>query len=228
MLNLLLPVLHLLIASHLLLQSPARLRKPLIQEGKASYYGREFEGRKTANGEKFRNADFTAAHRSMPFNSLIRVTNVKNKLSVTVRVNDRGPFVKGRIVDLSEAAARRIGSYMHGLATVKVEEVHLLKITSEIDSLFTCFDFLDCLGNPDVLSGYSLSAWRTNNLLHMLYIANELYLHDDVDHVSIAGKGTGINRSYQLVLTGFPTKSAALKYKDLLEKKGFMQVNFFN
>jgi rare lipoprotein A len=227
MFNLILPVLHLLLVGFLL-QAPAKLRKPLVQEGKASYYGREFEGRKTANGEKFRNADFTAAHRTLAFNTLIRVTNVKNKLSVTVRVNDRGPFVKGRIVDLSEAAARRIGSYMHGLATVKVEEVNMLRITPEIDSLFTCFDFLDCLGNPDVLSGYSLSAWRTNNLLHMLYIANELYLHDDVSRVNIAARGLGKNREYQLVITGFKTKSAALLFKDVLEKKGFMKVAFFN
>lgn len=211
----------------MLLQAKSVLKKPLIQEGKASYYGREFEGRKTANGEKFRNADFTAAHRSVAFNTLLRVTNVKNKLSVTVRVNDRGPFVKGRIVDLSEAAARRIGSYMHGLATVKVEKLNLLRITPEIDSLFTCYDFLDCLGNPDVIEGYSLTAWKTNDLLHMLYIANELYLHEDVKKVNIACKGEGKNRYYQLVITGFSSKSAALKYKDILEKKGFMQVSFF-
>jgi rare lipoprotein A len=214
------------VAAVLLLHLPAHLSAPLIQEGKASYYGKEFEGRKTANGEKFRNADFTAAHRSHPFNTLLRVTNLKNNLSVTVRVNDRGPYVRGRIVDLSEAAARRIGSYMHGLASVKVEEQYLLRLTPDIDSIFSCYDFLDCLGNPAVLSGYTLTAWKTKNLLHMLYVSNELYLHDDIDHVYIAGKGVGQAREYYLVITGFKTKKSALAFKDLLEKKGFMQVSF--
>jgi rare lipoprotein A len=204
-----------------------RLRKPLTQQGKASYYGREFEGRRTANGEFFRNADFTAAHRKLPFNTLVRVTNLKNHLSITVRVNDRGPFVKGRIIDLSEASARRIGSYMHGLTNVRVEELTLLKITDEIDSLFTNYDFLDCLGNPEEKEGLSISLWKTKNLLHMLYVANELYLHDDITKVYIAGKGTGSNRIYHLVLSGFDSKKEVQKATEQMEKKGFMKVTAF-
>lgn len=194
------------------------------QKGKASYYGREFEGRKTANGELFRNADFTAAHRTLDFNTFVRVTNLKNNLSITVRVTDRGPFVRSRIVDLSEAAARRIGSYQHGLASVKLEVMNLLQKNKEIDSLFTCEDVLDCLGNREKLKGFSLSLWRSKDIIHMLYIANELYLHEDVDKVYIVGLGTGMNRVYHLVLTGFPSKEKVKETKDYFERKGFMQI----
>jgi len=201
-------------------------KKNNFQVGKSSYYGREFEGRKTANGEIFRNSDFTAAHRTLPFNTLIRVTNLKNKLSVTVRINDRGPFVRTRIIDLSEAAARRIGSYQHGLASVQTEVLTLLQKNREIDSIFTCEDVLDCLGNPDKLTGHSLSLWRTSNLIHMLYVANELYLHDDIDKVHIVGLGTGANRMYHLVISGYTNKLKAQAGIDYYERKGFMKVRF--
>jgi len=197
-----------------------------VSQGKASYYGREFEGRKTANGELFRNSDFTAAHRTLPFNTFVRVTNTKNNLSITVRINDRGPFVKSRIIDLSEAAARRIGSYQHGLTTVKLEIMNLLRKTEEIDSIFNCEDVLDCLGNPEQLSGISLSLWRSKDIIHMLYVANELYLHEDVDKVYIVGSGINSSRMYHLVLTGFKTKHEASETISRFEKKGFMQIRY--
>lgn len=208
----------------LLLLSAGNKTSTKFQTGKASYYGREFEGRKTASGEIFLNADFTAAHRTLPFQTIVRVTNLQNDLSITVRVNDRGPFVKNRIIDLSEAGARRIGSFKKGLASVKVEKQTLLQKNTEIDSLFTCEDVTDCLGNPDELEGYSLSLWRTKDIIHMLYIANELYLHEDVEKVLIVGLGVGSKRVYHLTLTGYPNKDAAAVAYDLFERKGFMDV----
>lgn len=194
------------------------------ETGKASYYGREFEGRKTANGEIFRNADFTAAHRKYPFNTLVKVTNTRTRLSVTVRINDRGPYVRSRIIDLSESAARSIGSYKHGLASVTVEPQTLLRLTPEIDSLFRCEDVVDCLGNPDRLNGYSLSLWRTKDILHMLYFSNELYLKEDVDKVYIVGLGTGDKRIYHLVISGYFNREKLMEGKDYYERKGFMEV----
>lgn len=76
--------------------------------GQASYYGKEFHGKPTASGEIYNMHALTAAHRTLPFGTLVRVTNLKNGKSVVVRINDRGPFVKGRIIDLSREAARRI------------------------------------------------------------------------------------------------------------------------
>ena len=198
-----------------------------IQRGKASYYGDEFEGRKTANGERFSNDDYTCAHRSMPFNSFLRVTNLKNNLSITVRVNDRGPYVRSRIIDLSEAAARRIGSYQHGLTTVKIEELNILHQNKEVDSLFACHDVLDCLGNPDELKGYSVSLWSTKDLIHVLYVSNELYVNEDVDKVTIVGTGTGEDRKYSILVTGYPSKQAAVDAVDFFERKGFGTAKLF-
>ena len=222
-----LPVL--LLSALILTAISAGLSEKLVfsQKGKASYYGREFEGRKTANGERFRNADFTAAHRTLPFNTFLRVTNLKNGLSITVRINDRGPYVRSRIIDLSEAAARRIGSYQKGLAQVKIERGTILNKTQEIDSIFRFNEVLDCLGNKDELSGYSLSLWRTKDIIHMLYVANELYLHDDIEKVLIAGTGMGTERLYHLILTGYSGKEAALNEISRMEKKGFMEIKLF-
>jgi len=91
------------------------------QEGIASWYGREFEGRPTASGEIFDSSQLTAAHPNLPFGTVIIVTNLHNNKSVTVRVNDRGPFVPARIIDVSRAAAEQIDMIVTGTAPVKIE-----------------------------------------------------------------------------------------------------------
>jgi len=91
------------------------------QMGLASYYADKFQGRKTANGEKFDQKKMTAAHRTLPFGTKVRVTNVATGKSAVVRVNDRGPFVSGRVIDLSRAAAEKLGIVRAGVAKVKVE-----------------------------------------------------------------------------------------------------------
>lgn len=92
-----------------------------VEEGMASWYGPGFHGGKTANGESFDTADLTAAHRTLPLPSIIRVTMVSTGKSVYVRVNDRGPFARSRILDLSRAAADKIGLLQKGVAKVRVE-----------------------------------------------------------------------------------------------------------
>ncbi len=89
--------------------------------GMASYYGKEFFGSRTANGERFDPGDFTAAHRTAAFGSRIAVTNLANGKEVVVRVNDRGPWGHGRIIDISYAAAKQIGMHRTGTARVKLE-----------------------------------------------------------------------------------------------------------
>ncbi|MEL7218921.1 MAG: septal ring lytic transglycosylase RlpA family protein [Pseudomonadota bacterium] len=91
--------------------------------GIASYYGRRFHGRRTANGERFNMRAMTAAHRTLPFGTKVRVTNPSNGRTVTVRINDRGPFIRGRSIDLSRAAAEKIGMISRGHARVKMEVV---------------------------------------------------------------------------------------------------------
>ena len=92
-----------------------------LGSGVASYYGRRFHGRKTASGEPFDMHDFTAAHRTLPFGTEVRVTNPTNGKSVTVRINDRGPFTRSRMIDLSRAAATQIGLIQRGHGTVELE-----------------------------------------------------------------------------------------------------------
>ena len=91
------------------------------QRSRISMYGNEFAGRKTASGEPFDPAALTMAHRTLAFGTLVRVTNLQNQRSVEVVVNDRGPFVPGRIADLSEAAARRIGMISDGVVEALLE-----------------------------------------------------------------------------------------------------------
>ncbi len=86
-------------------------------------YGEEFAGKKTASGELFDPAALTMAHRTLPFGTHVRVTNLENQRSVEVVVNDRGPYVAGRIADLSEAAARRLGMVTHGVVQALLEIV---------------------------------------------------------------------------------------------------------
>ncbi|MBD9396355.1 MULTISPECIES: septal ring lytic transglycosylase RlpA family protein [unclassified Pseudomonas] len=92
-------------------------------EGKASYYGRAHHGNKTASGERFDQNALTAAHRTLPFGTMVRVTNLDNGQSVVVRINDRGPFARGRIIDVSRKAAESLGMLKTGVAPVRVESL---------------------------------------------------------------------------------------------------------
>lgn len=96
-----------------------------LATGRASFYGFRFEGRPTANGESFDPQAMTAAHRTLPFGTHVRVTNVTNGRSVDVRINDRGPFTKGRIIDLSRGAAEKLGMIRSGTAKVTLELLQL-------------------------------------------------------------------------------------------------------
>ena len=93
------------------------------ERGIASWYGGKFHGRRTASGEPYNMYDLTAAHRWLPFGTLVRVTNLRNHRSVVVRINDRGPFVKNRIIDLSYAAARALDMIKSGTAPVVLEKL---------------------------------------------------------------------------------------------------------
>jgi rare lipoprotein A len=102
------------------------------EEGNASWYGDPFNGRHSSNGEIYDMNKLTAAHRTMPFETMVRVTNLKNGKTITVRITDRGPFVDNRIIDLSRAAAQEIESIGPGVVPVRLE----------------------VLGNVDVTAGY--------------------------------------------------------------------------
>ncbi|TWI50486.1 rare lipoprotein A [Pseudomonas duriflava] len=100
-----------------------KAKKTFEQKGKASYYSQKFHGRETASGETFNNNMLVAAHKTLPLGSKVRVTNLENNKQVVVRINDRGPFVRGRIIDLSRAAAKRVDLVEDGTGPVKIERI---------------------------------------------------------------------------------------------------------
>jgi rare lipoprotein A len=99
---------------------------------KASWYGPGFHGHKTANGEIYDQMSFTAAHKSLKFGTLLKVTNLKNDKSVVVRINDRGPYIHGRDLDLSKAAALELGFVRKGVSKIKVEEIRIAGLDNQI------------------------------------------------------------------------------------------------
>lgn len=106
--------------------------KPVsVLQGRASYYYGRWIGRLTANGEIYRANDVTAAHKSLPFHTMVRVTNLKNGKSVIVRINNRGPYVKGRILDLSLAAARQIDMTQAGVVPVRAEVLRKIPVVTK-------------------------------------------------------------------------------------------------
>ncbi len=99
---------------------PSAPQETILGRGSASYYAAKFQGRRTASGEAFDNNDMTAAHRTLPFGTKVRVTNPATGASVVVRINDRGPFTRGRLIDVSRAAADQLGMVASGHATVEL------------------------------------------------------------------------------------------------------------
>ena len=102
---------------------PAAAPKADVADGKVAHYGRKFAGRRSASGERFNPNALTMAHKTLPFGTLVRVTNTKNGKSVVVRVNDRGPSTADRVGDLTTAAARKIGMLRSGVVEAKLEVV---------------------------------------------------------------------------------------------------------
>jgi len=99
----------------------SRSGRGYYQVGSASWYGREYHGRPTASGERFNMRALTAAHQTLPLGTRVKVTNLENGRAVVVRINDRGPFLKGRIIDLSYGAARRLGMVEDGVVKVGLQ-----------------------------------------------------------------------------------------------------------
>lgn len=98
-------------------------------EGYASWYGPGFHGRTTANGERYNQNAMTAAHKKLPFGTKVRVTNLDNNKTTIVRINDRGPFIRGRIIDLSKKAAKKIAMLGSGTARVRIETLETVEVT---------------------------------------------------------------------------------------------------
>ena len=111
---------HLIFTLTILLFTTACSQRSLLV-GEGSWYGEKYHGSETASGEPYNMYAYTAAHRTLPFNTMVKVTNLQNNRSVIVRINDRGPFVGGRIIDLSYMAAKELDYLNDGIAELKLE-----------------------------------------------------------------------------------------------------------
>jgi rare lipoprotein A len=112
--------------------------KPLsVEIGKASYYGGRWIGRLTASGEHYHQDDCTAAHKRLPFNTMVKVINLKNGKSVIVRINNRGPYAKGRILDLSVVAARKLDMTGDGIVPVRAEVLKPIEVITKPNRSFS-------------------------------------------------------------------------------------------
>lgn len=194
------------------------------QTGKASFYADKFEGRPTASGEKYKHNKLTAAHKSLPFGTLIRVTNLKNNLSVEVTVNDRGPYIEGRIVDLSKSAAEKLEFINIGLADVKVEVVDagtgkISDPARAIDHVVVdekeFYEFQIDRQNP---KGFGLQIGTYQELVNMMRLAENLkssYQKKVIVQVKILN---GV-KYYSLILGQFSTRAKAETFREEIRKK---------
>lgn len=184
--------------------------------GKASFYHDKFHGRETSSGEEYSQNDFTAAHRTLPFNTIVHVTNKQNNKSVVVRINDRGPFRKSRIIDLTRSAAMKLEMIPFGVVPVRIQPLTLLDYVSLTDSAMKEDEVWDCFSNKTVLHDSTIYIWQTESIKHAFYMASDILLSYQLQNVYVKAIRSGTERKYLLLV---PKPSS---HRDLLE-----QVNIF-
>lgn len=189
---------------------------------KASYYHNSFHGRKTSNGEIYNNFDFTAAHKSLPFNTLLLVTNKINGKSVVVRINDRGPFIKSRVIDLSYSAAQQLKMVRFGVVPVKINELHMLDKQLMDSSILSKESTWDCFGKKQDLKKNSIYIWRTENWKHAFYMASNISLQFKLKSLVVKIKKEKEKLWYQLIVTEIDTREKTEKITAILKANGFI------
>ncbi len=193
-----------------------------VTDENASFYHDRFQGQETSNGETYNKNDFTAAHKTLPFNTYLLVTNKINKKSVVVRVNDRGPFKKSRVVDLTRSAAIKIDMVPFGVVPVQMEILTYLDRLDINDSIFVDKDVWDCYANKISLKDKSIFIWRTEYWKHAFYMASTLALETKLDSIGVQVIGSGEKKMYIVVATGLKTKKDADLLVWKFKKMGFI------
>ncbi len=216
--------------------------------GKASFYADKFQGNKTANGDRFDQKKFTAAHRTLPFNTFVKVTNLNNQKSVTVRINDRGPFVKGVVIDLSKAAARQLDMIQAGVVNVKMEIVNAPSKTSPPKQTISLGNSTPSaeqpkkpvptvsLGTPKprigkstnlfsvevkelALEKYGIQVGSYSQYQNILKQINRLQVKTQKNSMIFVGKSSDGHALYKLIVGPFPNKTTAEGYLVTLKGK---------
>ncbi|HIO26626.1 MAG TPA: septal ring lytic transglycosylase RlpA family protein [Flavobacteriaceae bacterium] len=216
-----------------------------VQTGKASFYADKFEGRRTASGVKYYHNKATAAHRHLPFGTKVRVTNLANNKTVIVEINDRGPFVSGRIIDLSKSAAQKLGYVPIGVTDVVIEVVGNANDT--IDDLGTPEETVATTNNPETTTPtqpntsavsnvepnefYELSInrleepdWFGVQVGSFQEVANLIRLADNLkisyeEDVTVQVKTVQNIKVYSLILGKFKNRKQAERFKEKVSVK---------
>ncbi len=194
------------------------------QTGKASFYADKFEGRPTASGEKYKHSKLTAAHKTLPFGTLVKVTNLANDQSVEVVINDRGPYVDGRIIDLSRSAAEKLGFINLGIADVKLDIIDAGDGKSKsqpvaIDNVAVdeneYYDFEISSIKP---KGFGVQIGTYQELVNLMRLAENLkgsYKKKIIVQVKILN---GV-KFYSLIVGPFPSRAKAEGFHNEVKKK---------
>ena len=201
------------------------VKKPVFsQTGTASMYGAKFHNRKTANGERFNMYDHTAAHPFLAFGTHVKVTNLRNNKSIVVRINDRGPFVKGRIIDLSYAVAQELEFIRQGITPVKVETIAEPHPSNENE--FIMFDNEEILGKEDSIQIKNTIAFCSKLIGNILgYIKQESTSSTKETSSPENNIIIGKKISYSVLVGAFVNPKNAEQLKKSLTTKKFNDVN---
>lgn len=195
-----------------------------VQQGKASFYADKFEGHTTASGEKYRHNKLTGAHKTLPFGTKVRITNVANQKQVEVVINDRGPYVDGRIIDLSRSAAEALGYVNQGIADVTLE------VVNAGDGKSTMAGPVQEMEPPDEKEFYDLDIKRLNpggfgvqigtyqELVNLMRMADNLK-NSYKKKVTVQVKNVSGTKYYSLILGGFSNRAKAEKFKQSIQNK---------
>lgn len=203
---------------------PAGFVSGQVQTGKASFYADKYVGNPTASGEKYRHNKLTAAHKTLPFGTKVRVTNLENNKSVEVVINDRGPYVEGRIIDLSRAAAEKLDFINQGLAEVKLEVIDpgdgktgdpirpINHVTVEEK------EFYDFNINRRKPHGYGVQIGTYQELVNLMRLSDNLKLSYQ-KKLTVQVKVINGVKYYGLILGQFASRAKAEHFKEKIRKK---------
>jgi rare lipoprotein A len=197
---------------------------PYNEKGKASFYANLFHGRITANGEVFNNLDLTAAHLTLPFGTYVNVTSESTGRNVIVRINDRGPYIKNRLIDLSQAAIRMLNGYDQGVIDVRINTLNLIQNTEQLKKIYGGEKLVNSLGHETKSEGYALSLWHTSDLVHAIYFANDLYVKEPVNKVLIKYLKTKNRAYYYICIDGIESEQEQDKLKREYYTLGYTRV----
>ena len=195
-----------------------------VQTGKASFYADKFEGNPTASGEKYRHSKLTAAHKSLPFGTRVKVTNMGNSKTVEVVINDRGPYVDGRVIDLSKSAAERLDFINAGLADVKVEVIdagdgkgggQITPVDHVAVEEKEYYDFEVKRLDP---TGYGVQIGTYQELVNLMRLADNLKASYR-KKVNVQVKVVNGVKYYSLTLGEFSTRKKATQFASDVKKK---------